>query len=428
MWRCLQRRTLLRHDCLALFDPSVDLSKRKLKLMADDDPSEHVSEGCCSGHEHSPHSPRGGREGPSGRGRGRGRRGGRGDDNELKRCFRCGEEGHPAWLCTSETVLEKHSEFAKSRPQVPSHRVAYIDTHCHCDYICESARVPSWGAFLTSNPLPHTCAGVITTLCDTTGLLSSLSQLDDLLANHPNVFFTFGLHPHNSRYWNERVESRLTELVFHPRCVGWGEIGLDTTSEKKGGSSEDEQCMCFLRQIELATTLCPDKPIQIHFRGDAEALISLLSGVAPTTKLHLHSWSVSDVGQTRAVMDRFPNAFFGLSAVAQQGRMRTTVEAIPLNRIVLESDGPYLLPSELQPPKSSRVMAPHNHPGNIPFVAAAVAAIKNVPIDTLLRSVAKNVQRLYGLAVIDGVAQQVPWHGDDDENAVGSPSGETHRT
>jgi TatD DNase family protein len=303
-------------------------------------------------------------------------------------------------MCTSDTVKRSNEDFARSLPPPPAHSVPYIDTHCHIDYMCETERVPNWAEFLRLHPPPPTCAGVITTLCDTTALQSSLSQLDDLLEHHPNVFFTFGLHPHNSRYWTERLEARLTELIFHPRCVGWGEIGLDVTSEKKGGSSEDEQVQCFLRQLQLASELCPQKAIQIHYRGDGATLEALLGALPRTAKLHLHSWGIDDVPCAQRLLQAFSNLYFGFTSVAQQVRMRQVVQAVPLERLILESDAPYLLPRELMPSKAARVMIPVNHPGTIPFVAATIAEIKSVHIDKVFAAARKNVLALYGLGIV----------------------------
>jgi TatD family hydrolase len=316
--------------------------------------------------------------------------------------MRCGELGHQAQICTADAAAAAaHAQTqaaAAPRVRAPVHHVPFIDTHCHIDYMCEAARVATWGEFTAMHPLPKTYAGCITTLCDTTALLSSFSQLDDLLASHANVWFTFGLHPHNSRYWDARVEQRLVELCSHPRCVGWGEIGIDATSEKKGGSAEDEQVVCFLRQLELAANFCADKAIQIHFRGDANTLLALLDGVPPAQKLHLHSWGVADVAVTKRLMDRFPNLYFGWTGVITVGsKLHRVVQAVPLTRFVLETDGPYLLPAALAPPKGQRILPPTNHPGHIPFIADAVAALHGVSVDRVLKHALANTRKLYGV-------------------------------
>jgi TatD DNase family protein len=322
-----------------------------------------------------------------------------------RQCLRCGEYGHIASECTSETVRQQ-SDFAI--PPVPTHSVPFFDTHCHVDYICEQSRVPNWAQFKAANPPLPTYAGCITTFCDSTAICSSFSQHPDLASNHPEVYFTWGLHPHNAKYWNDRVESRIAEMVSHPQCVGFGEIGLDVTSEKKQGSEEEQQLIVFCRQLELAKVF--EKPIVIHFRGKSELLLDLLqANLPPTQKLHLHCWGDPSLTAADKFMAYFPNLYFGFTGmIVNNSNMAQLVAHVPMERIVLETDGPYMLPSTLKPPKGSRILFPVNHPGNIPHIAAEVGRIKKISIDRVLTVVAQNVQNLYGINILgtSGVAPQ----------------------
>ena len=310
------------------------------------------------------------------------------------RCFRCGQEGHTSNECFSEQVVTPSVHY--SPPRVPHHSATYVDAHCHIDYMCESARVASFGEYKEAHKIPPTCRGIITTYCDSTAIRSSLSQFDDLARNHPEVRHTFGLHPHNSKYWCEQLEAAIVEHVTHPLCVGYGEIGIDVTSDKKGGSSEDEQLPVFLHQLQLASSIVPDKPIIIHYRGAGTTLMELLSVLPSVQKLHLHCWGDPNVDTARRIMQMFPASYFGFTGlVCGKPNMGRLLAELPSDRFVLETDSPYMLPPQLRPPKGHNIVMPPNMPSNIPFIAEAIAAWRNTTIDDVLRCATANTERLY---------------------------------
>ena len=371
---------------------------------------------------------------PPGRGRGRGGccgggggGSGRGNQRGPPTCFRCGEIGHTSNTCTSEKVLEQKTFVSQPMPR---HTVSFIDTHCHVDYICEQARTATWAEFKAKNPLPKTYDGCITTYCDSTAICSSFSQYGDLSTNHPDVYHTWGLHPHNAKYWNERIENRILEMVTNDLCVGYGEIGLDATSEKKGGSEADEQLVVFTRQLELAAMVT--KPIIIHYRGDGSLLSDLLAPLPSTQKLHLHCWGDPSVDTAQRLMKQFPNLYFGFTGGIFAGmKMNPLLRALPSDRFVLESDGPYMLPPSLRPPKGQGIICPVNHPGNIPYIAERIAEVRGVTIDRVLKDAQINTGKLYGIG--KGAPQPSPLKVEAQEDlakqkaANAKEAGETHQ-
>lgn len=246
--------------------------------------------------------------------------------------------------------------------------------------------------------LPSTYAGCITTYCDPTAILSSFSQFDDISANHPEVFHTFGLHPHNAKYWNDRIASRLMDVMSLPSVVAFGEIGIDLTSEKKGGSQEDDQISIFGKQLELG--VAAGKAIVVHFRGPSALLFDALRPIPSTTPLHLHCWGDPCVDTAQRLSTLYPNLCFGFTGmICANDKMVPLLRSLPPERLLLESDGPYMLPTFLRPEKGSRKMTPVNHPGLVPYVAEAIGASKRMSIDEVITASNSNASRLFKLAL-----------------------------
>ena len=320
-------------------------------------------------------------------------------------CFNCGEVGHTARDCiVVNAVLPNTREIDASEKPTES-EVGYVDTHCHIDYILEKAHLPVWSDFLDTVKMPSNFEAAISVFCDPAAILSdSISSFPDLITSnrYPNIFGTVGLHPHNAKYYNDTIESRMIELMFSSdRIVGFGEIGLDATSENKGAPGFDVQMPIFEKQLQVAKNICPDKPIVIHYRGEARTLVDVLhKNVPDTQKLHIHSWGGTERDGVNALLSRYDNLYFGFTGqVTFKGQKsdklrRLITQDIPLERILLETDSPYMLPSMLSPGKGRQPLC---HPGHIPFIANSLATIKDTDIHTVYKACRANTRTLYGI-------------------------------
>eukprot|EP00759_Apiculatamorpha_spiralis_P048637 PhF_6_TR4401/c1_g1_i1/m.5946/K03424/tatD; TatD DNase family protein len=315
-------------------------------------------------------------------------------------CTICGVVGHFSRDCIDVDAVPSS---IRGGPSVPIYKTSFIDTHCHVDYMCERDHVPHWGAFLAQHPMPPNYEGCITTFCDPTAILSSgLSQRDDLLANHSTtVWHTFGIHPHNARYWNDRTRDVMFEHLTHPQCVGLGEIGIDITSEDKGGSEQQKQNEVLLAQLQMASMV--EKPIVIHYRGEGDDLLQILrSTLPPHQKLHLHCWSCTRPEATAGMLSAFPNTYFGMTALSvEMAKMQPIIQnIIPRGKLLLESDAPYLLSKTLKAPKGSK--QPINHPGFINLTAQTLSHVLGdgkgtAAVEALLGEIRQNTKTLYGI-------------------------------
>eukprot|EP00026_Physarum_polycephalum_P012150 Phypoly_transcript_12427.p1 GENE.Phypoly_transcript_12427~~Phypoly_transcript_12427.p1 ORF type:complete len:158 (+),score=22.23 Phypoly_transcript_12427:627-1100(+) len=155
-------------------------------------------------------------------------------------------------------------------------------------------------------------------------------------------------------------------------------------------SDKDTQKQVFARQILRAVEL--NKPIVVHSRDAGEDTYAMLKNLLPPAHpVHVHCFTDAPEVAANMIAD-FPNLFFGFTGVityndeALRGIVR---DIVPMERILLETDAPYLTPKGA----NSKV----NHPGNIPLVAQAISTLKGIPIKEVYDVARANTKRCYGI-------------------------------
>lgn len=315
-------------------------------------------------------------------------------------CFQCGELGHQKRDCPS---LRRPSESRVNTSRVTStskappaevSAVPFIDTHCHLEYVLERTRHRgNFKSFRSRMGYPENYEGCITTFCDSAALSPSLGMWRELLSED-RVWGTFGLHPHNAKYYNDSLHERLVECLKHERCVALGEIGLDYAPHSE--SDRDTQKLVLQRQLSLAVTM--RKPLVLHCRDAEEDLFELLSASVPSDwKIHLHCFT-GKFSMANRFLAAFPNLFIGVTGIVTMttdySNVRQTAAEIPLDRLLLETDAPYNVPRNLPGPGGQcRV----SHPAFIPHIAKEVAVLRETSVDEVLTAVRQNVKSLYGI-------------------------------
>ncbi len=257
----------------------------------------------------------------------------------------------------------------------------FIDTHCHLDMILAKLGLPDFHSF-RAQCLPPEFAGCITISCAPDSIEAALAVLDE-----PQVYGAFGIHPHDAKAYGPELEARLQGALSHPKALAWGEIGLDYHYDF---SPREEQREVFARQIRQGVAL--GKPLIIHTREAEEDTLELLEREAPRDwKIHVHCFT-SSPGMAERLLASFPNlclGFTGIVTFKNALELQGIAKATPLDRILLETDGPYLAP------------IPHRgkpaHPGHIPFIAAKIAELKGVEVGTVYAAARENTRRTYGI-------------------------------
>ncbi len=199
----------------------------------------------------------------------------------------------------------------------------------------------------------------------------------------PGVYASVGVHPHDADTVDAQTLAGLRELVDHPKVLSWGEIGLDFYYDN---SPRDIQIAAFHAQMALVAELA--LPVVIHTRdAEPETLAVLRQRSAPRGG-HVHCFT-GTAAMARDLLDLgFHIGFTGIITFKNAAALREVVALTPLDRLLIETDSPYLAPV---PHRGKR-----NEPAFVVHVAQAVAEIKGVPLETVSQVTDQNFHQLYG--------------------------------
>ncbi|HEX7249447.1 MAG TPA: TatD family hydrolase [Burkholderiales bacterium] len=210
----------------------------------------------------------------------------------------------------------------------------------------------------------------------------------DLAARHPDLHATAGVHPHHARDWSPALRDAMERLARDPRIVAIGECGLDFNRNYSPHPAQEE---CFVAQIELGRAL--GKPLFLHSRDAYPRFADILRS-AKVERAVAHCFT-GEREELRAYLDLgFYIGITGWICDERRGRhLLELVREIPRERLLLETDAPYLTPRDLKPqPKARR-----NEPAFLPHIARAVAAAAGRTLDEIAADTTRNAERLFGL-------------------------------
>lgn len=219
-------------------------------------------------------------------------------------------------------------------------------------------------------------AGVEKIVITGTNLAESKAAAE-LAANHPaQLYATAGVHPHDASSWDSHHQSALSELSQRPQVVAIGECGLDFN---RNYSSPEEQRLAFTAQLELAVTT--QLPVFLHERDAFADMHSVLSEYRPQLSDAVVHCFTGNTEQALAYLEL--DCHLGITGWACDERrgadLQAAVPHIPSERLMIETDAPYLLPRTLRPRPKSR----HNQPAYLPEVARIVAELRNTTLTEL---------------------------------------------
>jgi TatD DNase family protein len=214
--------------------------------------------------------------------------------------------------------------------------------------------------------------------------LPSSGAAVELAERYDCVFATVGVHPHDAKSYHDETPMRLTELSRRPKVLAIGEIGLDFHYDF---SPRPNQIRAFESQIDLAGSL--NLPIVIHSReSNPEALQVLRAHASNIVGGVFHHFS-GDEDFARQVLDMgFYIGIDGPVTYKASEKSRRVVEMCPLDRILVETDCPYLTPI---PHRGKR-----NEPAYVRYVVEEIARIKGKTIEELAEVTTRNARALFG--------------------------------
>ncbi len=220
---------------------------------------------------------------------------------------------------------------------------------------------------------------VINNSCDMSSMLASVALAD----RFKRVFATVGMHPHDSKSFDDAFVAKMTEFATHPKVVAVGEIGLDYFYDLSDRATQRD---VFAAQIELADSY--KLPLQLHIRdayGDAWDILRaqrkyLNSGVL----WHCYSGSAEFARQAAKEGHYFA---FGGAITFKNAHKEEVIASVPINRVLSETDSPYLSPEPLR----GRI----NTPLNIPIIVAKLANVYGVDVAAMETQIHNNALKLF---------------------------------
>jgi TatD DNase family protein len=222
--------------------------------------------------------------------------------------------------------------------------------------------------------------------------LASTRAAIELVRTEPTMFrATAGVHPHHAREFHDTEVAELRALMLAPEVGAAGECGLDYF---RNFSPHADQERVFRVQLELAVET--GKPVFLHQRDAHDAFAAILQDYLPRLAGGVAHCFTGDERELRDYLSMgLSIGVTGWICDERRGQhLRELVRLIPLDRLMLETDAPYLLPRDLVPrPKSRR-----NEPRHLPHILEAVAACRGEPASVVASATTRNALAFFGFA------------------------------
>jgi TatD DNase family protein len=250
----------------------------------------------------------------------------------------------------------------------------YIDSHCHINFPDLAGKLPEVFDLMAQNAVSHA-------LCISVEL-EKFPEIRALAEAHPNVYASVGVHPDHEECTEPTVEE-LVALADHPKVVAIGETGLDYFRLTGDLEWQRERFRTHIRAARASR-----KPLVIHTRSAADDTLRIMreenAGEAGGV---MHCFTESLAVAEAAIEQGFYISFSGIVTFKNAAALREVAAAIPLERMLIETDSPYLAP------------VPHrgqtNQPGYVKHVAEEIARVRGMTVEAVGDATSENFFRLF---------------------------------
>lgn len=258
-----------------------------------------------------------------------------------------------------------------------------VDSHCHLNYpdLADTAGV-----------IARAKAAGVRVLQTISTQRSDFATVKALAEEHPEIYCSIGIHPHEAEPHEDITEAELLAEATHPRVIGIGETGLDYYYEHSPRQAQQE---LFRRHIRVARQL--DLPVIVHSRDADEDTIAILQQEheAGPFRFLIHCFSSTKYLSDKSVELGGYISCSGIITFKKSQALRDAVASVPLERLLVETDAPYLAPE------------PHRgkpcEPAYTALTAAKLAEVKGVSAEEIARITSDNFFRLFSKAVRPGI-------------------------
>ncbi len=249
-----------------------------------------------------------------------------------------------------------------------------MDTHCHLDdeRFLED-REEAYQRMLQADVKNCVCVG---------SDLQSSRRCLEIANTHAGVFAACGVHPHEAAKAEEGYLEQLKEMLLQEKCVALGEIGLDYYYDF---SPRDVQKKVMAEQIQLAIEM--DMPVIFHIRDAHGDMIEFFRQLEKLPRGIIHCFSGSAETAMEYVKMGFFISFAGTVTFKNAHNLQRAAEAVPLDRLLCETDSPYLSPVPMR--------GKRNEPAYVRYVNQKLAELKGITEEEMARITCQNAFRIY---------------------------------
>jgi len=252
---------------------------------------------------------------------------------------------------------------------------SFIDTHCHLDKLDSTPE----------EALKQAKQEGVETMVTISVDEESFDFVSNAVMKFKDVYGTVGIHPHDASEFSPSLEQIILKLARgHDKMIAIGETGLDYHYMN---SSAENQQFAFRKQLQIAVEL--NLPVVLHSREAETDTISILKEIPVPALGVAHSFT-SSLKMARTLLDM--GWYLGINGIVtfkNAEELREVVRWIPLDRLLLETDSPYLAPVPFR--------GKPNKPAHIPVIASFIAELRNIPIEHLAEKTSENAHRLFSI-------------------------------
>ena len=250
----------------------------------------------------------------------------------------------------------------------------FIDSHCHLDFPELASRLPELLANMATNQVTHALCVAVE--------LPDFPRVRALAEQHDNLFASVGVHPDYQDTLEPTVE-QLVQLAEHPRVVAIGETGLDYFRLKGDLEWQRDRFRTHIRAARAAA-----KPLIIHTREAAADTLKIMreegaEQVGGVMHCFTESWEVAE----QAMEMGFYISFSGIVTFKNALTLKQVAEKIPLERMLIETDSPYLAPVPFR--------GKQNQPALVKHVAEEIAKLRGDNVENIGRETSRNFFKLF---------------------------------
>ena len=240
-----------------------------------------------------------------------------------------------------------------------------IDTHAHLDMLTE-LDITGVGKVVVPSVEINTMDKVVS------------------LSENSKIYSMIGLYPSEAKTYTEEIESKMIELAKNPKVVAVGEIGLDYYWDK---SFVELQKEVFIKQIKLANKL--NLPIVVHDREAHKDCFDIIKEHNKNSKVLFHCFSGSPEFMKECTKEGWYIALGGVVTFKNAIKMKEVAKEVPLDKLVLETDSPYLTPVPFR--------GKENKPAYVRYVAEAIAKIRGISVEEVIDITTRNAEEFFGI-------------------------------